>query len=345
MSRLCVLVPAKDEKLVIAETLKSLLMAGLRSQDIYVVDDGSDDQTGEIAKSHHVQVLRNERNIGKARSIKRAVDHFQLTKRYKFIALMDADTRVNAGYFRSVKESFKQDEKVVVVCGQPKSRPYNWLTAYRCLCYSLTNYVYRGGQSKMGVINVAPGCATTYRSSIFSRLEWSSDTIVEDMDVTVQVHYKELGRIVYQQDAVVYTQDPRTVRDYVKQMYRWHTGTWQVVKKYGMFTGLKKIDWEYKLLLGEGLFFTLMYLLLPIWLIIFSSAIYALLIDLAITATLALIVSVAEKRRDVFMASPAFPFLRYMDSAIFIYSFWKTVVRGQKISEWFAVKRYEQSTI
>ena len=149
---------------------------------------------------------------------------------------MDADTQVSADYFQSVKKSFGEPG-VAVVCGRAKSTPHNWLTAYRCLAYWISHAIYKDGQSNMGVITVTPGCAAAFRSDAFAQLDWSNDTIVEDMDCTIQVHRKKLGKIVYQKHAVVSTQDPRTLRDYVKQMYRWHTGAWQVGLKYGMLTG------------------------------------------------------------------------------------------------------------
>jgi glycosyltransferase involved in cell wall biosynthesis len=48
---LCVLIPAKDERLGIGKTVQSVLDAGASARDIYVIDDGSSDGTGEIAKS------------------------------------------------------------------------------------------------------------------------------------------------------------------------------------------------------------------------------------------------------------------------------------------------------
>lgn len=339
---ICVLIPAKDEELVIARTIQSVIQAGIFPLDIYVVDDGSSDETGAIARSHGVNVLRNEKNIGKARAIKRAVDHFGLTQQYDFIALMDADTRVSTGYFKAVRAGFAKDEKIAVVCGQAKSSPHNWLTAYRCLAYFLSHFIYKGGQSNMGVVTVAPGCSATYRSSIFPQLEWTSDTIVEDMDVTVQVYRKKLGKIVYQNEAAVYTQDPRTIRDYIKQMYRWHTGAWQVGMKYHMLTGLRKIDMEYKLLMGEGLIFAALVFLLPLWLVLFPKTIsVALILDLAFTMIMSLCVGIAGKRKDVLVYSPVFLALRYLDCGVFLYSFWNTVIKRQRVSGWFAVKRYQ----
>ncbi len=222
---------------------------------------------GDIARSFDVNVVRNEKNIGKAHSLARLASVSELVRRYEYICLMDADTQVSADYFQAVRRSFSPPD-VAVVCGRAKSTPHNWLTAYRCLAYWISHAIYKDGQSNMGVITVTPGCAAAFRVDAFAQLDWNSDTIVEDMDCTIQVHRKKLGRIVYQKHAVVSTQDPRTLRDYVKQMYRWHTGAWQVGLKYGMLTGLSKIDLEYKLLMGEGVIFAALFLLLPLWLVI-----------------------------------------------------------------------------
>ena len=65
------LLPAKDEAVGIAKTLKSILQAGVLPADIYVIDDGSSDGTGDIAGSFNVNVARNPKNIGKAHSLAR----------------------------------------------------------------------------------------------------------------------------------------------------------------------------------------------------------------------------------------------------------------------------------
>ena len=251
MKTFCVVLPAKDEHLGIGKTLRSILNAGAASSDIYVIDDGSSDGTGDIAASFNVNVVRNSTNIGKAKSVQRLAAVSQLTERYDYICLMDADTEVSADYFSAVLESFA-NANVAAVCGRAKSTPHNWLTAYRCLAYWISHAIYKDGQSNMGVITVTPGCASSFRADVFKQLEWNNDTIVEDMDCTVQIHRKELGKIIYQKNALVSTQDPSSLRGYIRQMYRWNTGAWQVGLKYGMLQGLSKIDWEYKLLWGKA---------------------------------------------------------------------------------------------
>ena len=118
--RMCVLIPAKDEHLGIGKTVSSVLAAGGLPQGVYVMDDGSSDGTGDIAWSHSVNVLRNEKNIGKARSIRRAARHWTLAEHYDLICRTDADTEVNANYCQSCIAEFA-DPKVAAVCGRALS--------------------------------------------------------------------------------------------------------------------------------------------------------------------------------------------------------------------------------
>ena len=340
MNDLCVLLPAKDECLGIGKTLRSILRAGVSPSDVYVVDDGSSDGTGEIARALGVNVLRNPKNIGKAHSIRRGAQEFQLTERYGYVCLMDADTEVCESYFAVVHKTFA-DPSVAAVCGRAKSNPHNWLTAYRSLAYWMSHAIYKAGQSNMNVITVAPGCASSFRSAAFAQLEWNSDTIVEDMDCTIQIHRKHLGRIVYQKDALVSTQDPRTLRDYAKQLYRWDTGTWQTGKKYALWTGRDRIDWEFKLLMGEGLLFSMLYLLMPVWLTFYPRvALFGIGLDWLVFIVLALACAVCDGRKDVFYCSPLYVIMRFVDCSVFIYSYWHTVVRRQHVRRWFAAARY-----
>lgn len=340
LKRLCVLIPAKDEAINIGATIRSILSAQVLPADIYVIDDGSKDTTAAIARSFLVNVLRIEKNGGKANAIHRACQDFQLLKRYNIIALMDADTMVNSHYFTEVKKGFA-DKNVAVVCGRPKSVPYNWLTAYRSFVYFLTHFVYRDAQSNMGVINVAPGCAASYRSDVFAQLDWSHDTLVEDMDVTIQVHRKKLGRLIYRPKAEVYTQDPRTLRDYAKQMNRWYTGTWQVGFKHHIFTGWTKLDLEWKLLMGEGLLFATMIALIPLWLCLWPRFVLGgMAFDAFIMSVISILCGLLDWRKDVILASPLYVVVRFIDCAVLLSSFWNTVVLRRNQKTWFSVQRY-----
>jgi poly-beta-1,6-N-acetyl-D-glucosamine synthase len=346
VQNVCVIVPARNEAAVIETTLRSLLTAGIPQEQIYLVDDCSSDGTGAIGLRLGVNVLRNDPNLGKAHAIARVVDTFKLSERFELIALMDADTLVDKGYFAAMRKAF-DDPEVVTACGRPKSQPCNWITAYRANGYWSTHVIFRKAQSKVRVISVAPGCATVYRASIWPELDWSKDTLVEDVDVTLQIYAKKLGRIIYVPEAVVYTQDPQTMRDYTKQMLRWSTGNWQVYRKHKLYLLKRRIDWEFLLLFGEGLISSILYLVMMFGLFVamladIHTSYVIFLVNSALVSAFALVAAIAERRIDIFLASPLFPLIRIYDSWVFVWSFWKVIIRRKAATVWFSPARYKQ---
>lgn len=351
MKKFCVVVPAYNEALVIEKTLRALIAAGAQPNDIYLVDDNSKDNTAELALALGVTVLRNDPNLGKALAVSRIVETYDLYNQYEFIGLMDADTIVDVGYFTEMLKGF-EDEEVVVTCGRPISVAYNWLTAHRALCYANGHYVYRKAQSKIGVVCIAPGCATMYRASIFKKLNWHAGTVAEDMYVTIQIHHEKMGKVAYMGKARVYTQTPRTLSAYCKQMYRWYTGTWEVVRELKVFTGNTKVDWECKLLWTEGMITSIFRLCLPFVLLALPMffhelpwysgfiAILGLLVGSYVMSLPSVIIfALLERRSDIVRFSPLFIFIGYVDVFFVLKGFWRAIVQKKSIA-WFTPPRY-----
>ena len=345
-SSFCVIIPAFNEELLVGRCIESVIRSGVGTAHIYVVDDASNDATAQIARATGVNLLSDGHKRGKLGGISEALRHFSLAERYEYLAILDADSHVSSDYFNEVLVRFLQDTETVLVCGAPQSERYNWLTAYRAYEYAVTLRLYRQGQDAMGVITVAPGCASVYRTRILPLLDWDSQTLVEDMDLTVQVHRRQLGKIAYTPYAVAYTQDPRTLRDYIGQLTRWYRGTWQVMRLRNVPFGRQRIDAEFGILLAEGLFFALVTLCLPIlgWLWP-TTVLRWLLIDQAIVLTLATACALVLKRSDILTCFLVFPFLRVVNSVILLKTFWLEVVRRQHTLEWFTVARYDDPAI
>jgi glycosyltransferase involved in cell wall biosynthesis len=97
--RLAVLIPAFNEEEPLGKTLESVIKAGIPLKDIYVVDDGSTDQTVNMASAYGINVIRSKMNMGKAKSLKRLLFSQNITERYDLIAFLDADTTVDPQYF------------------------------------------------------------------------------------------------------------------------------------------------------------------------------------------------------------------------------------------------------
>jgi len=83
----CVIIPTYNEAGKIAELIKQVRAQDL---DVLVIDDGSQDNTSQIAKDNGATVLRNEKNQGKGASLIRGFEYI-LNKDYQAIITMDGD--------------------------------------------------------------------------------------------------------------------------------------------------------------------------------------------------------------------------------------------------------------
>ena len=342
VARICVVIPAFNEELLLGRCIQSVLQGGVAAEHIYVVDDCSTDRTGAVVRQFAgVNLLTNTSKHGKLGGLRRAIEECALVERYTYLALLDADSHVAPDYFVEVLATFSADERNVLVCGAPVSERHNWLTAYRALEYAVTLRAYRQGQHAMGVITVAPGCASTYATRILNGLDWTGQTLVEDMDVTIQIHRKRLGAIAFTPHAVAYTQDPQTVRQYIGQLTRWYCGTWQVMRLRRLLRGGQAIDAEFGLLVGEGLIYALLAAALPVIAWLQPSAVASLLIlDQAIWLALAATFAISLRRFDILVSFPSFLFIRALNCGVFLLTFWNEVVLRRTRREWFSVSRY-----
>ena len=335
-----IIIPAYNEAKVIARSITSLIEAGIPGSDIYVVDDGSKDKTTQIGWDLKVNVLTIQ-NVGKSMAIKRALNHYKLFDRYEWLTILDADSYVAPDYFVGIQEAIDKHPEASLVFASQHSQKGNWITAFRAFEYRLCCEVYREAQHISGSVVVAPGFASTYRSSVMKHLDFDAGTLVEDMDMTIQLHREGRGgEIVYAPNAHVYTQDPHNLRDFWGQTMRWSRGTWQVIKLRRLGLGMQKVDFEAILTIGENLLFGFALTTLPIWLWmypLYTAGIFAasILLDL----TYAVLIARSEKRWDILRAFPAFPFLRILSSVVFITSFFAEL-RPSHIG-WYKAERRE----
>jgi len=339
---ICVLIPAYNEELVIEDTLRSVRATGIPTENIFVLDDCSTDRTGEIVQSMKVQVLRNTVNLKKTRTVEKALNTLKPENRFIFTAILDADTILHHDFFFHILNAFVRNPEAAAICGQPKSIKHNWITSWRALEYALCMSLYKSAQSTMGVIMVSPGCGTVYLSSVLSELEFHpDDIIIEDTEATAQIHRRNLGKIVYEPNAIVYTQDPYTLESFVQQINRWYTGVFQTMRLYRIPLMFKRIDFEFMLVIGEGFLYSMMVCLLPLWLIMnVTVTLYALLCDQIIWLLIALYFSLTHGRIDILLYFPLFVIPRFLNRITFVVCFWNIIICRKGMTTWYQPDRY-----
>lgn len=324
--KLSLLLPGHNEELIIALTIQSAIAAGQDIQDIYVVDDNSDDKTRKIAvgllgKDHVLSVKRS----GKALAVKKGIKKFNIEERYEWVHVADADSVFSPDYFRIYKE--KLTDEYVVAIGFVQSLRGNWISTYRAISYTYGQQVFRRIQSALGMVSVFPGPVTSFRTDILKHIEINASNVAEDFDMTLQVHRKNLGKVVYIPKAVNYTQDPQSFHDFCKQSMRWYRGFFQGIMQHRIGLHGQRIDVSIGFqLLQTAIFFLQITLLVPFivwytnnWTIPFI----ALSIDFLITGIITVAASVLTKRWYLLGAMPYFYFLRVAEIVMYFSAFFE----------------------
>lgn len=86
--RVWVIIPAYNERFSLAGVLEEVKEKGLSA---LVVDDGSADNTYEVAKKKADFVIKNEKNFGKGLSLNKGIAHLLKNVDFDYIITMDAD--------------------------------------------------------------------------------------------------------------------------------------------------------------------------------------------------------------------------------------------------------------
>jgi cellulose synthase/poly-beta-1,6-N-acetylglucosamine synthase-like glycosyltransferase/peptidoglycan/xylan/chitin deacetylase (PgdA/CDA1 family)/spore germination protein YaaH len=227
-----VVVPAYNEERVIINTINSLLASDYENFEIVVVDDGSSDDTYKIVRDTYadepkVAVFTKE-NGGKAEALNFG---WRVAKGDVIIAL-DADTLFQTQTISALAHRFA-DKTIGAVAGNAKvGNRINIVTKWQALEYITSQNFDRRAFASLNCITVVPGSVGAWRRSILEEAGgFSSDTLAEDQDLTIQV--RKLGcHIGYEENAVGLTEAPDSLRNLAKQRFRWSYGTLQCMWKH-----------------------------------------------------------------------------------------------------------------
>jgi len=344
-----VLMAAHNEAAVLAESLR-VASALLPPSQIHVISDGSSDATVAIAEEAGVNVLDLNPNRGKAGALAAGIEHFDLAQRFGVILLLDADTRLSPDYLKTGLPLFNEPD-VVAVSGQvkclmdppPHTLSARLLLAYRSRLYVLTQLIKFGQAAKWAnVMPIIPGFASMYRTDVLSEIEITKPgLVIEDINMSFEVHIKELGRIAFEgKAAIAFTQDPDNWHDYTRQIHRWMLGYWQTLRSQSRHIRFSKFWVTVALQISELIFNSIgLLLVVPILLFsVYSSTLartygnpvvmgyevigtldvthYILvaffLEDLLVTVGAA----IALRRPGLLLLAPVFPFMRFIDAYI-----------------------------
>lgn len=230
-----VIIPSYNEGPTLNNCVDSLLTQTYQNIEIIIVNDGSTDNTRNIARRlarRHPQIrVRNKKNGGKASAL-----NFGIAKAKGSIVIsIDADSMFLPDTVAQLVLSF-QDSDVAAVGGNVKvASRHGLLARQQALEYITGLTIQRQAFSRLGCMQVISGAIGAFRKDALDAIGgYSTDTIVEDMDITIELANRGY-RVVYNPSAIAYTEAPGNLRDFLKQRYRWTYGSFQVLAKHRQY--------------------------------------------------------------------------------------------------------------
>jgi cellulose synthase/poly-beta-1,6-N-acetylglucosamine synthase-like glycosyltransferase len=225
-------VPAYNEEKVILATMQALLNSDYYDFEIIVVDDGSQDATYEILESafsedNRVKIFTKQ-NGGKATALNFGISQSQS----EIIITLDADTLFAPDAISKLARHFS-NPKVGAVAGNAKvGNRVNIMTRWQALEYITSQNLDRRAFDLMNAITVVPGAVGAWRKqAILESGGFSNLTLAEDTDLTFSI-IRARYRVEYEDEALGFTEAPDTVKNFIKQRFRWMYGSFQAVWKH-----------------------------------------------------------------------------------------------------------------
>ena len=226
-----IIVPAYNEELNAVRTIQSLLGQDYPDLQIVFVDDGSTDNTFKSVKEAYannpdVQVVTKQ-NGGKATALNYGIN----IASNDYVVCIDADTQLKKDAVTELMKKFNSNSttsQVGAVAGNVKvGNEINMITNWQSIEYITSQNFDRRAFDLLNCITVVPGAIGAFKkTAIIEAGGFTSDTLAEDCDLTMRLHRK--GYLVRNcSTAISYTEAPETMKQFLKQRFRWSFGVMQ----------------------------------------------------------------------------------------------------------------------
>ena len=225
-----IIVPAYNEAANIAATVRSLIANDYPDIEVIVVDDGSTDATAAIVRRLRLPGVRliRQANAGKPAALNNGIAH----ARGELLVLVDGDTVFEPDAVGRLIQHFA-DPRVGAISGNTKvANRRGLLGRWQHLEYVVGFNLDRRMFDVAECMPTVPGAIGGFRRAALLDVDGvPADTLAEDTDLTMAV-IRAGWRVVYEEDAVAWTEVPGTLRQLWRQRYRWCYGTMQAMWKH-----------------------------------------------------------------------------------------------------------------
>jgi peptidoglycan-N-acetylglucosamine deacetylase len=233
--RVAVLIPAYNEEKVIVRTIRSVMMSTYKNIRIIVIDDGSKDNTFDVAREAYPTDIASGRltvmskpNGGKADALNYALERID----EELYVGIDADGVIAHDAIARLVPHFA-NPKIGAVAGNAKvGNRVNLWTRWQALEYITSQNFERRALDLFDVVMVVPGAIGAWRTApVRAGGGYHSNTVAEDADLTMNL--LEQGYcVIYEDQALAFTEAPVNADGLIRQRFRWSFGILQAIYKH-----------------------------------------------------------------------------------------------------------------
>jgi cellulose synthase/poly-beta-1,6-N-acetylglucosamine synthase-like glycosyltransferase len=205
--------------------------------EIIVIDD-SNDGTTRVAKSYEakypklVRVIHRENRTGfKAGALEVAMQN----STGEFIALFDADYVPPTDFLKKMIPHLYLDDKVAFAQSRWSylDGQFSWIAKAMSLAIDVYAFVDQRARYVGNLLAHFSGtCGVFRRKAIEDAGGWSSDTLAEDLDLSIRLHLKG-WKYIYVPSVVCPGEIPPSFDNLRHQQYRWAKGYSECLRKHG----------------------------------------------------------------------------------------------------------------
>ena len=232
-----IIIPAFNEKGSIGTTLLSCIHSDYANKEIIIVDDGSTDGTGTIAKkladnypAQRINVLRNRRNLGKTEALNLGLEQAS----GEIIVTLDADTyfETNKTLTALAQPLITRSDLAATTANLKIANPRATLSTFQAIEYAKIIQTIKRAQSQTNAILILPGALSAFKTASLRAIGgFSKTTLAEDADATMAL-LRQGHHLCLNTSACGFTAVPTSVAAFIKQRIRWRIGQWQCLWKH-----------------------------------------------------------------------------------------------------------------
>ena len=232
--KFAVLVCARNEESVIRLPVRSVLMSKYPSdcREVIVLADNCTDATAARAREAGAEVWeKTTPSSGKGDVLSWGIEKLRARGGFDAVAVFDADNIVSDGWFDAMSDALQDGEKVVTGRRHSSNAKANVISGWYTVYWDMMNELSNRVRTNLGLSGKLTGTGFAFLPSALGSEGWKTRTMVEDVEFTVQTNLRG-GRVAYVPDADYADEQPVTVTYMWRQLRRWATGGWQVVRCY-----------------------------------------------------------------------------------------------------------------